>query len=83
MLIIIFLYIDNLGISDVAVACDKDHIRVTFQLTTQFEGLIYPKGLPKNSSCMVQYNTADNQITYAMPLWACNTMSAEVVSKKK
>ncbi|GAB6027575.1 hypothetical protein CHUAL_001814 [Chamberlinius hualienensis] len=69
---------DNLGIDNVHVTCDRDHILVTLDVSTPFEGLIYPKGLPKNSSCMTQYASSDNRLKYSMPLWACNTMSNDV-----
>lgn len=69
---------EHIGIENVHVSCDRDHILVTLDISTPFEGLIYPKGLPKNSSCMTQYASNDNHLTYSMPLWACNTMSSDV-----
>ena len=44
-----------------------------------FNGMIYPKGLATNSTCMVEYKHVDS-VTYLLPLRACNTMSADVVS---
>lgn len=46
-----------------------------------FNGMIYPKGLSTNSTCMVEYKHVDS-VTYLLPLRACNTMSADVVSAR-
>ncbi|XP_074598909.1 cuticlin-1-like [Brevipalpus obovatus] len=66
---------DNL-MSDVHIECNSNNIMVTIN-TSSFHGLIYPKGLSQNSSCMVEYNSHDN-VTYVLPLRSCNTMSADV-----
>ena len=42
--------------------------------------MIYPKGLSKNSTCMVEYRAQTANISYKLPLRSCNTMSTDVVS---
>ncbi|XP_035212618.1 cuticlin-1-like isoform X2 [Stegodyphus dumicola] len=64
-------------VSDVNIACNSNTILVTISTTSNFNGMIYPKGLSKNSSCMTEYSEAGPQITYALPLRSCNTMSAD------
>ena len=60
------------------IECNSNNILVTLN-SHNFNGMIYPKGLSKNSSCMVEYNSVDS-VTYVLPLRSCNTMSADVVS---
>lgn len=74
---------DNQKIADsnvelVNIECNSNNILVTLN-SHNFNGMIYPKGLSKNSSCMVEYNSVDS-VTYVLPLRSCNTMSADVVS---
>jgi len=65
------------GISDVIqIECNSNNIMVTLN-SLNFNGMIYPKGLSKNSSCMVEYSHVDS-VTYLLPLRSCNTMSADV-----
>lgn len=66
-------------VSDVQIECNSDAIMVTINTTSCFNGMIYPKGLSRNSSCMLEFNDRDN-VTYVLPLRSCNTMSADVVS---
>lgn len=66
-------------ISDINIECNSNDIMVTLNTPNNFNGMIYPKGLSKNSSCMVEY-TSVNNITYKLPLRSCNTMSTNVVS---
>ena len=73
-------YLDLYGlINEVNVECNSNDIRITLNAPHPFNGMIYPKGLSKNSSCMAEYTSATN-FTYQLPLRACNTMSSEVVS---
>lgn len=65
-------------LSDVHIECNSNNIMVTLA-SPNFNGMIYPKGLSKNSSCMVEYTQVSN-VTYMLPLRSCNTMSANVVS---
>lgn len=63
--------------SDVHIECNSNNIQVTINTASTFNGMIYPKGLSTNSSCMVEFNSQDN-VTYVLPLRSCNTMSTDV-----
>jgi len=69
---------DDSLLSDVHIECNSNNIMVKIN-TSSFHGLIYPKGLSQNSSCMKEYISQEN-VTYVLPLRSCNTMSADVVS---
>lgn len=62
----------------VNIHCHSNNIQVTIETANTFNGMIYPKGLSKNSSCMMEYSVIGNQVTYTLPLHSCNTMSADV-----
>jgi len=65
---------------DVGVLCNSEDITLTLTVTTDFfNGMIYPKGLSKNSTCMTEYIQKEGIITYVLPLRSCNTMSTDVV----
>jgi len=65
---------------DVGVLCNSEDITLTLTVTTDFfNGMIYPKGLSKNSTCMTEYIQQEGIITYVLPLRSCNTMSTDVV----
>ena len=71
-------------VKDVRVACNSDDITLTISTFVEsFNGLIYPKGLSKNSTCMTEYIQEGDVIKYVLPLRSCNTMSTDVVSHKK
>ncbi|XP_055312414.1 uncharacterized protein LOC129574424 [Sitodiplosis mosellana] len=42
-----------------------------------FSGMIYPKGLSKNSTCLTEYRHHDGPLKYKLPLRSCNTMPQE------
>jgi len=66
-------------VEDVRVFCNNEDI--TLSLTIRgafFNGMIYPKGLSKNSTCMTEYINKEGKIVYTMPLRSCNTMSTDV-----
>jgi len=65
-------------VSDVHIECNSNDIMVTLNTLSAFNGMIYPKGLSKNSSCMVEYTANTQNVTYVLPLRSCNTMSADV-----
>ena len=68
-------------VKDIRVSCNSDDITVTFYTTEEvFNGLVYPKGLSKNSSCMTEYINHDSSVAYVIPLRLCNTMSVDVES---
>ena len=77
-LIISFFFSENV-VKDIRVSCNSDDMTVTFYTTeVEFNGLVYPKGLSKNSSCMTEYIKHGSAVTYVIPLRLCNTMSVDV-----
>jgi len=65
---------------DVGVLCNSEDITLTLRVSTDyFNGMIYPKGLSKNSTCMTEYIQQEGIITYTLPLRSCNTMSTDVL----
>lgn len=67
-------------VKDVRVSCNSEDITLTIKSYMEsFNGLIYPKGLSKNSSCMSEYIRHESDIIYVIPLHSCNTMSTDVV----
>lgn len=62
-------------VKDVRVECRSEEILVTLTTRRQFDGMIYPKGLSKNSSCVSQYTSSRSPIRYTLSLKKCNTMS--------
>lgn len=66
-------------VKDVRVSCNSEDITLTISTyLDQFNGLVYPKGLSKNSSCMTEYIREGSTITYVLTLRSCNTMSTDV-----
>lgn len=65
-------------INDIQIECNSDNIVVTLNTNHGFNGMIYPKGLSKNSTCMTEYHQTSSNITYYLPLRSCNTMSSDV-----
>ncbi|EDW02241.1 uncharacterized protein LOC6559638 isoform X2 [Drosophila grimshawi] len=45
--------------------------------TGLFSGMIYPKGLSKNSTCLSEYRDHIGPLRYKLPLRSCNTMPKE------
>ncbi|KAG9510502.1 BTB/POZ domain-containing protein 6, partial [Fragariocoptes setiger] len=68
---------NNNGINDIQVICQSDAIMLKIGSNKGFHGMIYPKGLSNNHTCMNEYYSSSN-ITYRLPLKACNTMSSDV-----
>jgi len=65
---------------DVGVLCNSEDITLTLTVTSDFfNGMIYPKGLSKNSTCMTEYIQQEGLIKYTLPLRSCNTMSTDVL----
>ena len=67
-------------IKDVRIFCNSNDIVVSIEASAKFNGMIYPKGLSKNSSCMAEFKSQINPVLYKLPLKSCNTMSTELVS---
>jgi hypothetical protein len=42
-----------------------------------FSGMVYPKGLSKNSTCLTEYRSHKGPLKYKLPLRSCNTMPQE------
>ena len=50
------IILENDIVVDVGVLCNSEDITLTLTVTTDtFNGMIYPKGLSKNSTCMTEY----------------------------
>ena len=53
---LIFVFAGHDIVLDVGVLCNSEDITLTLTVTTDFfNGMIYPKGLSKNSTCMTEY----------------------------
>jgi len=66
-------------VEDVGVLCNSEDITLTLTVSTDtFNGMIYPKGLSKNSTCMSEYIQQEGLISYVLPLRSCNTMATDV-----
>ena len=71
-------------VKDVRVSCNSEDITLTISTwLDSFNGLVYPKGLSKNSTCMTEYIQEESTIVYVLTLRSCNTMSTDVVSAVK
>lgn len=67
---------------DISIDCNNKEISVTINTKSKsFTGIIYPKGLSKNSSCMAEFNYEKSPVVYKLPLRSCNTMSTYLVCK--
>lgn len=67
---------------DITIECNNKEIFVTIDTKSKsFTGIIYPKGLSKNSSCMTEFNYEKSPVVYKLPLRSCNTMSTYLVCK--
>jgi len=66
-------------VKDVRVSCNSEDITLTISTwLDSFNGLVYPKGLSKNSTCMTEYIQEESTIVYVLTLRSCNTMSTDV-----
>lgn len=62
--------------------CNSQEIRVAIDTRSgnaPFNGMIYPKGLSKNSSCLTEFTMQRGTLHYRLPLRSCNTMSTETL----
>lgn len=66
--------------STVQIECASESIivRISTEGNTDFHGLVYPRGLSKNTSCLQEYRSQPAPITYNLPLRSCNTMPTEL-----
>lgn len=75
------------SVTNVRVKCNSEDITITvttvgdkFNGIDRFNGMIYPKGLSKNSTCMTPYIQANSTVDYVLPLRSCNTMNTDVAN---
>ncbi|XP_015115819.1 uncharacterized protein LOC107040304 [Diachasma alloeum] len=66
--------------STVRIECASESIivHISTEGNTVFHGLVYPRGLSKNSSCLQEFRSEPAPITYHLPLRSCNTMPTEL-----
>uniref|UniRef100_A0A182PF34 ZP domain-containing protein n=1 Tax=Anopheles epiroticus TaxID=199890 RepID=A0A182PF34_9DIPT len=69
----------------VRIQCQSGSMLITIKdapanLNGQFSGMVYPKGLAKNSTCLTEYHEQEGPLRYKLPLKSCNTMPLETVS---
>ncbi|CAG9835377.1 unnamed protein product [Diabrotica balteata] len=65
--------------SDVRVQCNNDQIVINIgTISGRFNGMVYPRGLSKNSSCLGEWIETKTPIEYTLPLRGCNTMSTDL-----
>ncbi|XP_066946186.1 cuticlin-1 isoform X2 [Macrobrachium rosenbergii] len=65
-------------IQNVRIFCNSNDIVVSIDTSDAFNGMIYPKGLSKNSSCMAEFKEQNSPVLYKLPLKSCSTMSSEM-----
>lgn len=66
-------------VSDVRVECNSNEIVVSLDTNSGvFTGMVYPRGLSKNSTCMGEWIRHSSPVQYSLPLRGCNTMSTEL-----
>ncbi|XP_071448506.1 cuticlin-3 [Hetaerina americana] len=65
---------------EVRIECNNDEIAVAIRPAAgrKFDGMVYPKGLSKNSSCLAEFLAETPPIKYVLPLRSCNTMSTDL-----
>ncbi|XP_046399228.1 cuticlin-4 isoform X2 [Ischnura elegans] len=65
---------------EVRIECNNDEIKVAIRPAAgrKFDGMVYPKGLSKNSSCLAEFLAETPPIKYVLPLRSCNTMSTDL-----
>ncbi|XP_023243895.1 uncharacterized protein LOC111641874 [Centruroides sculpturatus] len=69
--------LDAAKVEDVSVVCRSGDIRVSIATDRDFNGMVYPRGLAENSSCLTEYSHAGPRVEYRLPLHSCNTMSSD------
>uniref|UniRef100_A0A182WL14 ZP domain-containing protein n=1 Tax=Anopheles minimus TaxID=112268 RepID=A0A182WL14_9DIPT len=68
----------------VRIQCQSGSMLITIKdapanLNGQFSGMVYPKGLAKNSTCLTEYHEQEGPLRYKLPLKSCNTMPFETI----
>ncbi|KAI5702601.1 hypothetical protein M8J75_001945 [Diaphorina citri] len=64
---------------DMRITCNDKEIHVSIDTNSErFTGMIYPRGLSKNSTCLMEFTDQKSPVQYTLPLRSCNTMSTSV-----
>lgn len=72
------------AVQDVRIDCNSNEIAVSIggdvgvDAHSMFDGMVYPRGLSKNSSCLAEYRRHRGPLRYRLPLRSCNTMSTDL-----
>ena len=68
--------------SSVQIECARESIivHINTEGKSRFHGLVYPRGLSKNSTCLHEFRNEKSPVVYTLPLRSCNTMPTELVS---
>ncbi|XP_037067907.1 cuticlin-1-like isoform X2 [Pollicipes pollicipes] len=61
-------------VQDIRIECNSNDIVVSIFTITDFNGMVYPKGLSKNSTCMSEFIRQESPVQYKLSLRNCNTM---------
>lgn len=71
-------------VQDVRIDCNSNEIAVSIggelglDANAMFDGMVYPRGLSKNSSCLAEFRKHKGPLRYRLPLRSCNTMSTDL-----
>ena len=65
---------------EIRIECGSSDIEVSIFTSQEFNGMVYPKGLAKNSTCMTEYTGQGSPVRYRLSLRSCNTMGVQQVS---
>uniref|UniRef100_A0A1B6GMH0 ZP domain-containing protein n=1 Tax=Cuerna arida TaxID=1464854 RepID=A0A1B6GMH0_9HEMI len=64
------------AIENIQIECNSNDIEIIVKTPNGlFKGMVYPKGLGLNSSCISKLSQKSSQTRYSLPLRSCNTMS--------
>lgn len=77
------------SLDKVSVQCANDMMLITIEPAPSpvitkyidhesFSGMVYPRGLTKNSSCLAEFVKQKGALHYKLPLSSCNTMSTDL-----
>lgn len=63
---------------DMRITCDDQQIHVSIDTNSdRFTGMIYPRGLSKNSTCLMEFTDQKSPLQYTLPLrWVIRPSSA-------
>ena len=63
-----------------SVECNQQEMVVTLSTMVSFHGMVYPRGLTKQSPCMNEFDVpVGKDFVYRVPLRSCNTMLTDTV----